>query len=191
MGVLPSEPAGRGGPSRIWRVSGVALRRGAPYQPQSQGIAERVQRTLAAMCRTADEGGGRWAEHLPYLLFSYHATPHRVTGLSPAMVVYGHEMRLPAQLGDGVSLPASENPLDPVPADQLAYAKRLHSLLNAAWGAARNATAEVQEVEFRRQCARSPHRVYAEGDRVCHLLRTDQPKLCSPWSTPCRVAEVL
>ena len=175
----------------VHRVSGVSLRRGAPYRPQSQGIAERVQRTLAAMCRTADEGGGRWAEHLPYLLFSYHATPHRVTGLSPAMIVYGHEMRLPAQLGDGVSLPASESPIDPVPADQLAYAKRLHSLLNAAWGAARNATAEVQEVEFRRQCARSPHRVYVEGDRVCHLLNTDQPKLCSPWSTPCRVAEVL
>ena len=177
----------------VHAASGVDLIRGAPYHPQSQGIAERVQRTLATMCRAANEGGSYWADHLPYLMFSYHATPHRSTALSPAMLVYGHEMRLPAQLGDGVLLPAVDAPENDTPQAMLDYAQRLNALLRAAWTSAREVTKHEQEKEFREQF--SAHNYvgdeYAAGDRVCHLLQGKIPKLNSQWSTPCRIKEVL
>ena len=173
----------------IHTASGVDLLRGAAYHPQSQGIAERVQATLAKMCATADEGGEHWVDHLPYLMFSYHATPHRATGLSPAMIMYGRELRLPAQLGQGSST-APEVPDQP---DEIAdYAYRQHVKLLAAWECARDAGAAVQERAFADACAKHNVNVkFNVGDRVCYRLFRKHNKLVTPWFGPCRISEVL
>ena len=172
----------------IHRQSGVDLMQGAKYHPESQGIAERVQQTLATMCLAANEGGSHWPDHLPFLMFSYHATPHRVTGLSPAMIVYGHELRLPAQLDESSSAP----PVLDLPPALMEYAVRHHHLLVAAWDTAREATAAVQEKTFAEAWSKHGDTVkYAVDDRVCYRTYDKHNKLFSPWFGPHRVTEVM
>lgn len=173
----------------IHERTGVQLLKGAKYHPQSQGIAERVQGTLTQMCVAANEGGSHWPDHLPFLLFSYRATPHRVTEMSPAMVLYGRELRLPSTL----DMPERTPTIDDLPADIQAYAQRQHLLLSAAWHAARQATVVEQEKAF--SDAHSKHQsnvAFEVGDRVRYLLPDAKAnKLTSAWSTPCRILEVL
>ena len=173
----------------IHQHNGVDLRKGAKYHPESQGLAERFNQTLTKMCVAANEGGSHWADHLPFLLFSYRATPHRITNMSPAMVLYGRELRLPAQL-DSVS--GSTGPLvGDLPQDILDYAAKLHDQITLAWDAAREATAAVQEVEFA-----EAHRKYdtsisfKENVRVLYRTYEKENKCYSPWFGPVRVLSV-
>ena len=58
-----------------------------PEHHESAGLVERFHSTLIGMTRAANEGGAHWPQHLPFLLFSYRATPHRATRHSPAVAV--------------------------------------------------------------------------------------------------------
>ena len=78
--------------------TGVDLAPSAAEHHESVGLVERFHQTLVGMMRATDQGGGNWPKHLPFLLFAYRATPHRITGQSPAMLMFGRELRLPAQL---------------------------------------------------------------------------------------------
>ena len=171
----------------IHRSSGVELLKGAAYHSQSQGVAERVQGTLAQMCKTVDEGGEFWADHLPFLMFTYHATPHRVTGLSPAMVIYGRELRLPAQIGG----PDGAQPIPDLPAEVEVYARRLQVLLHAAWSTARDATSGAQEISYSQAWSKCQARVFAKNDTVCYHLEDKSNKLFADWVGPHRIQAVL
>jgi hypothetical protein len=52
------------------------------------------------MVRTSNEGGGHWIDNLRFLLMAMRATAGRVTKMSLAALLYGRELRLPAQLVD-------------------------------------------------------------------------------------------
>ena len=60
-----------------------------------------------------------WDEHLSYLLMAYHASQHGVTACSPALLMYGRELRGPVDLLCG---PTPERP-DRRPEE--GYARRL------------------------------------------------------------------
>ena len=180
--------------SAIHSRTGVQLLKGAAYHPQSQGVAERVQGTLVRMCVAADEGGSYWPDHLPFLLFSYRATPHRVTDQSPASVLYGRELRLPLALESPESLP----PVADLPEAIRTYAQRQHLLLTAAWQCAGDATRVEQERAYQDAYAKLTLRddpdspAFAEGDLVRYLMPpSNANKLTSAWSTPCRILEPL
>ena len=181
---------------KIFELTGVDRSQGSKYHPESQGIAERVQGTLIEMCRAANEGGSRWPDHLPFLLFSYHATPHRITGLSPAMLLYGRELRLPSQLDDFTGgtpdVADSSAPAAALPAAVRSYASTLHRRLVAAWHTASSAVANEQE----RQAADAyivsdVSKTFAPGDRVCYRHPDRANKLHSQWFGPVRVLENL
>ena len=66
------------------------------HHHESAASVERFNKTLIEMVRTVDPGGLKWEKWLPFLLYCYHATPHRVTGESPAYLLYGRELRGPS-----------------------------------------------------------------------------------------------
>ena len=62
------------------------------YHHQSNGMAERWNRTLEEMLSSA---GGDWEEKLPEILNIYRGTKHSVTGWTPHEVLFGEVARLP------------------------------------------------------------------------------------------------
>ncbi len=75
-------------------------------------------------------------------MMSYRATAHRVTRRSPAALLYGRELRLPAQLGDPramTSTVVATGQPEQTEAIQ-GYSDRLHDRMAYAWAAARDAS---------------------------------------------------
>ena len=55
---------------------GIEKTRTTPYRPQSDGLVERLNRTLIAMLSAFVNGNkDDWDDHLPYLMMAYKATP--------------------------------------------------------------------------------------------------------------------
>jgi len=66
----------------------------SPYHPQTDGLAERFNRTLKAMIRKlVSKEGEDWDRLLPYVLFAYCEVPQSTTGFSPFELLYGRYVR--------------------------------------------------------------------------------------------------
>ena len=74
----------------------------SPYQHQSNGLAERVIRTVRDMLATSLTGAGlenNWQDLLPRIEFSLNATIQNSTNFSPFEIVYGRKVNLFSRLG--------------------------------------------------------------------------------------------
>ena len=179
----------------IEEQTGVDLTYSPSDHHESAGLVERFIQTLTRMTRASDEGGQFWVDHLPFLLMSYRATPNRVTKLSPAELLYGRQLRLPAQIRDPSTsstedLPAEDHQL---PQEVRDYAERLNARLRLAWEAARDAVHRAQVVNESDTTRPSIDVQFKVDDRVCRLLPPSNSgnKLQFIYSGPYRVSEVL
>ena len=100
--------------NEIMKHTGVSLQGTTSEHKEANGVVERFNRTLQNMMRATNEGGRNWKDHLPWILMAYRATPHRITRETPSMILYGREMRLPAQLGTEEPPPSTLLRADPV-----------------------------------------------------------------------------
>lgn len=72
---------------------GIKHIRASPYYPKSNGIIERFHRYLKKAFRATKCEGKTWKEELPKILMAYHSTPHRASGETPAMLMFGRDIR--------------------------------------------------------------------------------------------------
>ena len=73
--------------------------RSTPLHPQSGGLVERLNRTLAKhMAMFVNKHHTDWDEKLSLFLLAYRSAPHRTTGFSPAQLVFGRDLCLPEML---------------------------------------------------------------------------------------------
>ena len=169
----------------VMEASGVDLRPSAAEHHEAVGTVERFQQTLVRMTRASNEGGSHWVDHLPFLLMSYRATPHRVLGASPSLLLFGRELRLPNQT-TAVLDNDNESPTT------LEYATRLHRRLVYAWAAARETTCAAQGATIAdTSCRSNPEVTFKEGDRVARLLYGHANKLDYIYAGPYRVETVM
>eukprot|EP00117_Sycon_ciliatum_P016048 scpid17635/ scgid15645/ Gag-Pol polyprotein; Matrix protein p10; p20; Capsid protein p25; Nucleocapsid protein p14; Protease p15; Reverse transcriptase/ribonuclease H p90; Integrase p46 len=73
----------------LFQSLGVRVRTGAVRHPQSQGAAERANRTLIGLIRKVLEYSSDWKSDLRTLLFYYRNRPHSATHLSPMEAMVG------------------------------------------------------------------------------------------------------
>ena len=73
--------------------NGIDHRKVTPYYPQANGEVERQNRTIMKAIKTIRAEGGDWRKELNKFLKAYRSTPHSVTRVSPAELMYGRKMR--------------------------------------------------------------------------------------------------
>jgi hypothetical protein len=101
----------------VLQLLGVSKTRTTPLHPQSDGMAKRYIKTIEEHLRKVDASHQRDRdEGLPLFLLANWASPHDTTGLSPASLVLGRELRLTCDLLFGVPLdkerPTTDNEAD-------------------------------------------------------------------------------
>ncbi|XP_057310486.1 uncharacterized protein K02A2.6-like [Hydractinia symbiolongicarpus] len=96
--------------SRYLQQHGIKHRRTTPYWPQANGEVERFNRTLKRHNQTAVITGKDWRKTLDTFLLSYRTTPHTVTKVPPATLMFGRP--LTNDLPDVSQLVKSNSELD-------------------------------------------------------------------------------
>ncbi len=67
-----------------------------PYNPKSDSVCERFNRTLIGMLGTLSEQKRQdWHKYVPHLVGVYNSTQHSSTGFSPFELMFGRKSRLP------------------------------------------------------------------------------------------------
>ena len=83
----------------LFRLLEITQTRTCPYRPQSDGLVERLNRTLIDMLsKFCGDNCDDWDEHLPYLMCAYRATVHESTKCTPNVLMLGREITLPVDL---------------------------------------------------------------------------------------------
>ena len=92
---------GRQFTSGLWdelcRLLGISHSLTTSYHPQSNGMVERLHRTLKdrLISRASATGVNSWMDHLPFVLLGLRSTVRADAGCSPADLLYGSHLRVP------------------------------------------------------------------------------------------------
>ena len=96
---------GRNFESRVFQQTmqlfGVSKTRTCAYNPKSDGMVERYNRTLLSIVSLMLDpirNQTDWDEQLPFVGFAYRSAQHESTGESPNMMMLGREVRTPIDL---------------------------------------------------------------------------------------------
>ncbi|KRY73849.1 Retrovirus-related Pol polyprotein from transposon [Trichinella pseudospiralis] len=74
---------------------GIAKTRTTAYHPQSDGLVERMNRTLIDMlAKVSVDQPEDWDVHLDRVLLAYRSSVHHTTGAIPCRIIFGRELRL-------------------------------------------------------------------------------------------------
>jgi hypothetical protein len=157
------------------------------YWPRSNGLVERVNRTIEVMmCHYVSDNQDDWDVKLPLLMMAYRSTPHRSTGLTPNKLMLGREIELPIDLAYGQ--PQDEKKVTPVE-----YAALLRDAMQEAHEQARASlrkSTERQKKDYDHRAERSGFQI---GSEVYYYKPTRQvgkfPKFVYQRLGPYRVTE--
>ena len=170
---------------------GIHKTRTTSCYPASDGQVERMNRTLIDMLsKYVGENQRSWDEHLPLVLLAYRSSLHESTSLSPAMMAYGRELDLPADLIYGSPVVASSQVGDP-----LAYVTKLCDRMEKIHNLACDKLIESNERHKRAYDLKQFQNNYKVGDQVLLFMpaikKGRRKKLSSRWTGPYRIVEVL
>ncbi|KAF4518095.1 hypothetical protein B566_EDAN007796 [Ephemera danica] len=138
----------------------------SPYHPAGNGQIERSHHSFAAVISHYVANDHRdWDDYLPFALFVYRNTKHRITGFSPSYLLYGREYDLP---WDDVLAPAKVNY-----AEEKDYAFMLKHRLQEAYARVAIANEENKKRDRERHNQKTSYPVINTGDFV--LMRNVAP----------------
>lgn len=173
---------------RLCQLLGITKTRTAPYNPKSDGMVERFNRTLISqLAKALLATGGEWDDYLKSVGFAYNTSVHASTGYTPFYLVHGREARVPVDV-----LVPSQRGRWGVFSSQGDYVTSLVEKLETAFGAARRSSTCAREKQKLYHDGTARHRPYAVGDLVWLRNPTeDRMKLAPHWKGPFRILAVL
>lgn len=165
----------------LYALLDIQQTRTAPYRPQSDGLVERLNRTILAMLsKLSADNPGDWDDHLPYVMCAYRATIHQSTGSSPNRLMLGREITFPIDLML-------------TPPDQLGeyccqteYAEWLRNAMQHNFELARSYLGKAASRQKRYYDKRAKDRMFKVGDWVLRFYPPSQGqnKLAFPYTGP-------
>ncbi|KAK2919003.1 hypothetical protein Q8A73_003374 [Channa argus] len=160
---------------------GVRKTRTTPLHPQSDGLVERFNRTLATqLAILTSQHQKDWDQHLPLVLWAYRTAVQESSQCTPATLMFGRELRTPVDLVFG---PPPEPEITGGP--ELDYLRRLKERLSVVHQLARGDAGARQKRAYDGRCHGHP---FAVGDNVwvyCPVRKRGlSPKLTSHWQGP-------
>ena len=174
----------------VCTLLGIHKTRTTALHPQSDGMVERYNRTLEnQLAAFVQDHQKDWDLHLPLLLMSYRSAVHETTKFTPAMLMFGRELRVPLDLLLGRPQADLEEQ------SYLEYAERLRASIATVHDFARDHQQAGSQRMKRRYDIRSKAFTFSKGELV--LLYNPQrkkgksPKLSRPWEGPYVVVERL
>ena len=164
--------------------------RTTPFNPKSDGMIERFNRTLVEMISkiiSSEEQQHDWDEQIPYVLMAYRTSVHESTGETPSMMMLGRELRLPIDF----IIAEANSERDP----DVDYAYFLRNAIYESETNARvnlkNSARRQKTIYDRRLCGRP----FQKSDLVWVMnqrrKRGYSPKLQTKWEGPYEVIDVL
>uniref|UniRef100_W5NNZ4 Integrase catalytic domain-containing protein n=1 Tax=Lepisosteus oculatus TaxID=7918 RepID=W5NNZ4_LEPOC len=174
--------------ARVCQRLGITKTRTTPLHPQSDGLVERFNQTLATQLATLVSRHQRdWDRHLPLALWAYRTTVQESTGCTPASLLLGREMRTPVDLVFGP--PLGDGPAGPdYEWDLRHWMQRVHSFARTHL-----TQAGVRQKRYYDLRCRGP--AFQPGDLVwvynpCRRKGLS-PKLAPSWEGPTEVLRVV
>jgi transposase InsO family protein len=159
--------------------------RTTPYRPQSDGLVERLNRTIQQMLAMfVNEHRNDWDDHLPYIMMAYRSSVQQSTGCTPNLLFFGREIPLPVDLMFGGPNEEAKCPVE--------YVEWVRQAMSDAYEMAREnlgKSATRQEREYNRK---TDARTYKVGDWVWRFYPPKaREKLGKGWTGPYLVIEKL
>ena len=185
---------GREFESRVFKqcceLLGVQKTRTTPLHPQSDGMVERFNRTLAdELAKYCSEDQQDWDLCLPFALMAYRTAQQEATGYTPSRLMFGREIRLPLDLTTG------RPPGAVLPESAPEYVVTLRERMEATRQRVAQNLQLAGQAMFRWYLQRARGAQYAAGDLVwLHNPRRKRglaPKLQSSWEGPYTVKTAL
>ena len=169
----------------ICKLLNIYKSRTTPYHPQSDGLVERLNRTLISMLATSvHKHSGDWDRYLRQLCMAYVQSS---TGFTPFFLMFGRQAKLPMDVVYG-STPTEAQPCTE-------YAKNLKDRLGEAYTMVREHTGSATGRQKELYDAKVHGGEFKVGDLVwLHnpvVTRGASQKLHCPWAGPYQVVKKL
>jgi len=151
-----------------------------PLHPQSDGMVERLNRTLEAMLsKFVQENQGNWDTLLPLLAMAYRSAIHESTGYTPSKLMFGRDVRF--------------SPIPVTPPDSTDFAWNLREQVNKIHQLARDHLDIASRRQKRLYDQRSQANSYGKGEKVWlnnpQSKKGRSPKLQTPWEGPWEITK--
>lgn len=172
----------------LLKMLGIKKTRTTPLHPQSDGLVERMIRTLLQyLSQFVSDHQKDWDEWIPTFLLAYRTSRHETTAMSPAMVFLGRELRLPLDLLRG-SPPTTL-------ADERTYVEEQQRRLNETHDFVRQRLRICSDRMKSWYDSRARPISFAQGEKVWlynpRRTKGKCPKLQFDWEGPYEVVERL
>lgn len=170
--------------SEIMEILGIKKTRTTALHPQSDGMIERLNRTiLDYLTHFVEKNQKDWDEWVHLFVFAYRSSVHETTGQTPARMLFAENLRLPSDLEKGI--PPNDNP------PNTDFAWNLQNKLDEIHDFARNRIQMVSDRMKARYDIRTRDLEFKTGDLVWLFQPRRQkgrsPKLQSNWEGPYEV----
>ncbi|GFW14944.1 retrovirus-related Pol polyprotein from transposon 412 [Trichonephila clavipes] len=143
---------------RLCEILAIDKTRTTALHPQSDGMVERFNQTiLNSLFLLVSSNQQEWDKKLPFFLLAYRSSVHETTGYSPSQLLFGRDLRLPADLL------LSRPPDAPLAPEE--YIEKLQARMEELHHLAKERIDMASEMKTRYD-ARSTGHDFHEGDKV-------------------------